>query len=295
LAQAYILLPAYDPGMRLDPVTKARQDLQSSQNKAENAAREAVRLDAANADGYTAQDLVQAVRGKWAAAESLYLRALELDPNDPDALHHYSNMLDDTGRLRDALNLRQKLRTLEPFVPIFNIVTAAIMRDNGQQQAAISILEPIPADAAAGYYRNLILAQAYAADGRYAEAADTVLSMRTDLVSRRSVEDAARLLRLAPTTGSAARELPLLEGELSFVYAHVGAMDRVLEFPERTVELNNVSVNGIRFLWLPEMAPARKTERFKAAMRASGLVDYWRARGWPDLCRPLDTDNFVCD
>jgi hypothetical protein len=24
-------------------------------------------------------------------------------------------------------------------------------------------------------------------------------------------------------------------------------------------------------------------------------VDYWRARGWPDLCRPMGADDFVCD
>jgi tetratricopeptide (TPR) repeat protein len=295
LAQAYVLLPAWNPGMRLDPIPAARLELQASQGKAENAAREAVRLDPRSADGYTAQALVQAVRGNWAAAESHYLQALALDPNDPDALHHYRNMLDDTGRLQDALGLRQKLRTLEPFVPIFNIVTAAIMLDNRQQQAAIPILEPIPADAAGGYYRNLILAQAYAAHTRYAEAADALLAIRTNLGSRQSVEDAARLLRVAPTTGSASQALPLLEGELGFVYAHIGAMDRVLEFYERTIGLNNVSVNGIRTIWLPQLAPARKTDRFKAAMRASGLVDYWRARGWPDLCRPMGTGDFICD
>jgi hypothetical protein len=48
-------------------------------------------------------------------------------------------------------------------------------------------------------------------------------------------------------------------------------------------------------LWFPAHAPLRKTERFKAWARNVGLVDYWRARGWPDLCRPMGTDDFVCD
>ena len=26
-----------------------------------------------------------------------------------------------------------------------------------------------------------------------------------------------------------------------------------------------------------------------------GMVDYWRARGWPDLCRSMGADDFVCD
>jgi hypothetical protein len=48
-------------------------------------------------------------------------------------------------------------------------------------------------------------------------------------------------------------------------------------------------------LWLPEYAPLRKTERFKAFMRKSGLVDYWRAKGWPDLCHPTTGDDFECN
>jgi hypothetical protein len=48
-------------------------------------------------------------------------------------------------------------------------------------------------------------------------------------------------------------------------------------------------------LWTPSFAPARKTERFKAYMRNVGMVDYWRNDSWPDLCRPMGADDFVCD
>ena len=47
-------------------------------------------------------------------------------------------------------------------------------------------------------------------------------------------------------------------------------------------------------LWFTEYAPLRKTERFKTLVRKVGLVDYWRARGWPDRCRPMGADDFVC-
>ena len=39
----------------------------------------------------------------------------------------------------------------------------------------------------------------------------------------------------------------------------------------------------------------RKTERFKDFVRKAGFVEYWRTRGWPDLCRPIGTDDFTCD
>jgi hypothetical protein len=49
------------------------------------------------------------------------------------------------------------------------------------------------------------------------------------------------------------------------------------------------------YLWAPPYQAVRRTERFKAYMRAVGLVDYWRKNGWPDLCRPVGADDFVCD
>ena len=51
----------------------------------------------------------------------------------------------------------------------------------------------------------------------------------------------------------------------------------------------------IAMLWHPSYAPVRKTERFKAYVRKAGLVDYWRASGWPEFCRPIGADDFVCD
>ena len=34
---------------------------------------------------------------------------------------------------------------------------------------------------------------------------------------------------------------------------------------------------------------------FKAFLREIGIVEYWQEYGWPDICRPLDGDDFDCD
>ena len=92
------------------------------------------------------------------------------------------------------------------------------------------------------------------------------------------------------------RTLPVLQGELNFVYAYLGAMDRMLDFPERNLKIGIGSIiNANHQLWPPERAAVRKTQRFKAYVREAGLVDYWRERGWPDLCRPVGADDFVCE
>jgi hypothetical protein len=185
------------------------------------------------------------------------------------------------------------VRILEPFVPTYQRILAGALQLNGQNQASIPILESTSADGPASYYRNVYLARAYAAAGDYAKSADTLLRITGNQVSRRSVEEAARLIRTAPAKAPA--PLPVLEGELSFVYAHVGALDRVLDYPERGAAIGFWGQSTLESPWYPPFAPIRKTERFKNYVRKAGLVDYWRAKGWPDHCRPVGADDFVCE
>jgi predicted Zn-dependent protease len=295
LAQAYRLAPVFSPITRTAPLEEARVAVQSSLEKGEAAARKAIELDTRNATAYFNLAVIQSALGNWTTADDLFQQALAFDPNDTDALHDFSSLLLLVGRLKEALSLREKLTMLEPFVPIYNIVTAEIMHANGQSRASIPILEALPSDVAGGYLRNAWLARAYAAAGRYAESADTILAITGNQVTRRSAEDAARLIRQAPTKVSTPQELPAFLNELNFIYVYVGAVDRVWEFTDRALELRWPLGSGVRDIWLPEFAPLRRTERFKAFMRRAGLVAYWRERGWPDLCRPVGADDFVCD
>jgi hypothetical protein len=134
---------------------------------------------------------------------------------------------------------------------------------------------------------------AYAATGQFEKAADTVLLIRQQ-VPRGAVEEAARLLRTAPARVSAPQRLPTLQADLNFVYAHIGALERAMEFPERGLDVGVANSGNIQ-IWAPEFGQLRKTDRFKSYARKAGLVDYWRGRGWPDLCRPVGADDFVCD
>jgi hypothetical protein len=52
--------------------------------------------------------------------------------------------------------------------------------------------------------------------------------------------------------------------------------------------------NATSALWGPLMRDVRRLPGFKDLVRDTGLVDYWRAYGWPDFCRPISDDDFVC-
>jgi TolB-like protein len=291
LARSYSLAPIYNPVLYSGHIEDARRLWQSSLNKMEDAGRRAIQLDPERADGYGALACIHTLKGSWIEADDLFAKALALDPNDPETLHNHSVLLAMVGKSGSALVLRERLRAMEPLVSVYNIYTAFLLWATGERAAAISMVEQMPVAAFGGFYRNVVLAEAYAAVGRFAEAADTLLLITGNQVTRQSVEDAARLLRTAPSSTKTPAALPKLEGELGFVYAHVGALERVMEFAERNLEIGWVGSHANFPLWTHEHSTLRKTKRFKAYARAAGMIDYWRVHGWPDLWGPGDAEE----
>jgi tetratricopeptide (TPR) repeat protein len=257
--------------------------------KAEAAALRAMALDPASAEGYSGMGFVQLLRGNWAAAADLYARALAIDANNPDALHHYSGALADLGYVKQALPLRRRLQVIEPFVPVFNSDTLRTMFVEGRTDV-IAAADDLSVSAPP------LRARVLAAQGRYGEAADVLLSIPADNSYVAAAREAvARMLRRAPTApDSAEAQIPL--GAHSWVYLYVGIPTRALEFYENQVTLGFFYAPAENMtIWAQPYQALRKTERFKAFVRNAGMVDYWRARGWPDLCRPVGADDFVCD
>ena len=294
LAQAYRASLDYNAAARRAdvPLDEARAFVQSAMDKGERAARQAIELDPRHDGGYASLATILAMRSEWTETHDLFAKALAIDPNNPEALYRYGQLLNVVGRLGESLRVYEQLRTLEPLVPIYRIQTAGQMYFNGRNQGAIALLEATPDDSPARFYRELYLARAYAASGRFADSADALLALRGEpQASLEAIEVAAELIRAPRVSESPAALLAL--GDLSFVYAYVGGEDRLLEGIERSFAIGAIGTQMT--FWSPAWAPARKTERFKAFVRDTGLVDYWRERGWPDLCLPQGDADFVCD
>ncbi len=288
LAYAYNFIPNFDPFWFSGDVEGIRRAAGAALPKAEAAARRAIELDPNLADGYAQLALALDGRGRFAEAEDLYIKALALDPNNPDALHLYSRLLAGVGSLKKSLEMRQHLRTLDPFVPVYNSVTAWLLWLDGQTEAAIALHQPTPS-----LHRGYGLPRLLAAEGLYQEAADVVRTIPQGTFLPGTVEEAERLLRSAPAQVASPEALPRL-GLLDFVYLHIGAPDRILDFYEAGADAGYTVSILYAFLWHPSYAFLRNTERFKTLMHDIGAVDYWRARGWTELCQARGDQNFTC-
>ena len=79
---------------------------------------------------------------------------------------------------------------------------------------------------------------------------------------------------------------------ISIMAACFGDPEFALDAMEKGVSING---NLLSLSWCPVFREVRRLPRFKELMREIGLVDYWKEFGWPDICRPVGVDDFVCD
>jgi hypothetical protein len=79
---------------------------------------------------------------------------------------------------------------------------------------------------------------------------------------------------------------------LSAWAAYFGDTALALQWLREATELQATTLG---FAWLPVFADARREPGFKDFLRDFGIVDYWKRFGWPESCRPLENDDFVCD
>ncbi len=295
LAESYGLPEIWAPlddAIREGAPEKGREYARSQYREMEQAARKAISLDPQNAVAYAALGSLSSSQGDWAASEDYIRKALSFDPNNPDILYSYGYLLAATGRIRDSMKIQGEIMAREPFVPVYRGRNADLLWAMGQNDAAIKLAEPMSRDYASTY--AIRLGKFYATAGRYTQAADAIASAsKAPLLPAQSLEAAARLMRSAPNRVSTPEALPLLPGGLSFVYLFIGAQDRFLDFVEREIALGYYG--GIyRDPWAPPSAALRKTERFKTFVRKARLLEYWRARGWPEYCHPVGAEDFAC-
>jgi hypothetical protein len=79
--------------------------------------------------------------------------------------------------------------------------------------------------------------------------------------------------------------------DIAMAAAYLGDPDLALQAKSEEIRANPSRITSI---WYPVMSEVRQLPAFKDFVREINLVDYWRAYGWADACRPLGTEDFEC-
>jgi DNA-binding winged helix-turn-helix (wHTH) protein/TolB-like protein len=256
--------------------------------QAEEAAQKAIDLAPDRGEGYAARANGSALRGDWADAERDFQHARGLGFSD--LRDNYVLLLMAAGRLESARALIKQFRETEP---LHQPLLGVLMQDDAE------LRDEKAADAVYGLGRALFGDQWFYGDGvanwirlgrGEIEALDISDPLFSVFAERIGDPDAALVL-----LNSAAQD-PQYQSAVGFANlaiwaAYFGDTRLAVNLLEKSVSRSAFQMHVV---WLPEFDEVRQSPEFKSLLIEMGLVDYWRATGWPEVCRAVGRDDFVC-
>lgn len=262
------------------PETMRAALLQDARTHAERAIRD----DPNIAESYIALSLLEHP-ADLQARERWLLRAIERDVRSGTAHNFYSNLLQEVGRLSEALAFAQRAVALDPLSHPKRRNLAYLLALTGRQEEARELAESMLTSARQDALWRLRMRLAIWS-GRWDEASSLLAGDNTALRSnaertcwRIAVQTARGAARTAEglLTCVGANNLPVDVAGRAFVAARdlEGAFTLLARTHSRASEI----------LFAQETAALRRDHRFMPMMRDIGLLQYWRDSGhWPDFC-----------
>ncbi len=288
LASAWGVLPAWSHVSRAETMPREKA-----------AAKRALELDPTLSEARAIMAEVASFEHRWADAIGAYERAVHDDPRDPTLHQWYGELLAYMGFNARALDQMRIAYDLDPASPVINQSMAWIAIANRKPDLALK-----HADISKGlgmvergiYYKTEALAQKGEWDAGLkalktlgnlpAYAKSCYRARRDPSLNAKLRKELDRLLEDSP---GATRDAGLV-----LCLADAGEADRAARLVSADVA-NDWSAAQVFFRNSEAGTALRRTTAFRQTLQDLGLLDYYRANGWPDLCHAKGEDDFECD
>jgi TolB-like protein len=236
---------------------------------------------------------------RYADAEQHYLQAMQIDPSYPDVREDYAEVLYHVGRFEDSRQAARELTELDPyFVVGWNRIAdaeTALGNRAGVEQAAQKLREIAPHLPGARFFvldYALTRGDADAARTELAQIRSRWTDRLTELLevvvpwslNDPGVDDARARAALAEMPAGYTILYRIARGDVDAYNAEMddgGPVAQAYYF----AYLASSPTSGWAMLREPRVKDRLKRYRFP---------EYWREKGWPSGCLPLDSLDFEC-
>ncbi len=258
------------------------------------AAERAIALNPEEALGYTTRGAFLFYEHRFVESLEAYDRAVELAPADGDVLDLVAQNLLELGYFEEARDLADRAVLADPLVYMFHNTAGRAYSALGDGDGAqLRFDEALQLDPALPFaYNNL--------SRRYLEAGD--LDSAKQLCERGATAGA-----IVANCGSNLDELARSWNDDARLRQLIGQYSRAVSFAI-VLRLDDAQslLEAMERLWSSDYRPnllvmegmpaslLYHQPRWKEQVRRDGLLELWRARGYPAHCQPKGNDDFEC-
>jgi tetratricopeptide (TPR) repeat protein len=274
--------------------------------QAENAALRALEINPRSAGGYFALGYLRWMETSWTAAEDDLRKAWRLEPNNPKFNVYLGESLLNAGRVKEATPILRQAYAADPLIPgaLVDLSFALFAQDSrsAEAQTLIDRAVALNPERLASRMIRIILSL-----GR--NDLDLAIQDQRE-IDRQASSEASR--KFGEGLMATARDPAALKNHLHSAAKQSASLelDGILIYPwaivigddafavDDVVLRTPAQIRAHAWFWVaymaPQFSPIRKDARVKEFLKQAKYVDHWRARGWPDNCRPLVKDDFEC-
>jgi tetratricopeptide (TPR) repeat protein len=292
LANAYALLPSYEPSDSEKMFAYALTELQVYVNKGGNRGRT-----------YATEAFIHLQRMAWVEAGERFRLAIEHNPRDGNTRQWYSQLLSRVGHIAAAGEQAGIALDLDPKSPVANHrlgVAYVWAGDNEKAERQFAAAQQTGIAPFVNPEARLIL---YIRQGKLDQTVDLLAAIQqsqrfsTGWVERVGIafrEPEMESRRLALDALQQAWEAGEVDSRLYFgVPLFLGDPARSLAAANELLRRNKVS-GLVEGLFLPEASGLRAEPGFGALVRELGLDIYWSRFGLPDVCKDVANERAFC-
>ncbi len=284
-ARTHILLHIYGPSSKsID-----------EENACIKAAQRAISLEPNLANGYAELGTMKMLKGEWMEAELNFRKSFELT----QGLVSSENILItpyylSVGKFTKASELLREMRKNDPIDPSIGAWYCYTWGLLGKRHLAEEEYERSNEMSLGeySYFYDRVITAIRLGSGDTLSRDDIVSKDLIDIKLMEYIDSPEKgLFELHRIYNSDKNLSSVSLHSISVWAAYFGDPDLAIDSMEKGARISA----DIMSFWLPVLKEVRLRPQFRDLMKEIGLVDYWKEYGWPDLCRPVSDDDFVCD
>ena len=285
--------------LSLNPLDNPQQ-----RDEVQREAERAIQLDPNLPEAYIALSRCANQVADWERAVAMYQKALQLAPTDSVYRSTYGYVLGGLGYLDEGLHQTEIGVASDPLNLIAATAQVRMLDTIGRHEEAktqigtlINLAPENPSAISFARWFNAVwrhdLAGMHAAlnampaggiwNDSYAAATAALEDAQRWPEVHAAIEESERRAR-AQHLRSAFNYLRLIEPQPDYAVIFAG-LDATLRYTYPTYYL---------LIWMPEYRAIRQSAAFQDFLRRNGILDYWRAHGFPPQCKP-EGDGARCD